>query len=234
MTSRDPAVLEAIRSRRSVRAFLPDPVPEEVVREILEVASRAPSGSNIQPCKTVVLTGTALKDLGEELSARYLAGEVEPREFEYYPRQWREPYLARRRATGWGLYAALGIQKGETARMAAQHARNYRFFDAPVGIFFFMDRDMEIGSWLDTGMFMQSVMVAARGFGLHSCPQAAFVDFPKLIPQRLGLPGDLQLICGMALGYADPEAPENAFTPARAALEETTHFLSELPGKAGG
>lgn len=220
MTSTENPVLEAIRSRRSVRAYLPREVPGEMIREILAAATRTPSGSNIQPWKVAVVTGAPLKALGDELSARYLAGEVEGREYDYYPRSWREPYLARRRATGWGLYSALGIEKGQTDRMAAQHARNYRFFDAPVGIFFLLDRDMEIGSWLDLGMFIQNIMIAARGLGLHSCPQAAFADFPRLIPRFLGLPEDLQLVCGMALGYEDPAAPENAFTPARIAPED--------------
>ncbi|RRH73551.1 nitroreductase [Falsigemmobacter faecalis] len=225
MTSTENPVLEAIRSRRSVRAYLPKEVPGETIREILAAAARTPSGSNIQPWHVAVVTGAPLKALGEELSAKYLAGEVEGREYDYYPRTWREPYLARRRATGWGLYSALGIAKGETARMAAQHARNFRFFDAPAGIFFLLERDMEIGSWLDLGMFIQNIMIAARGFGLHSCPQAAFADFPRLIPQRLGLADNLQLICGMALGYEDPSAPENAFTPERMAPEEFVTYI---------
>lgn len=224
MSSTEATVLEAITSRRSVRAFLPEAVPEAVIRRILEAAGRAPSGSNIQPWKVAVLTGERLRTLGEELSAAYLAGAAEGRDYNYYPQNWREPYLSRRRATGWGLYQSLGIEKGDKARMAEQHARNYRFFDAPVGLFFFLDRDMELGSWLDLGMFMQNIMIAARGFGLHSCPQAAFADFPRLIPQRLGLSEDLQLVCGMALGRADPSAPENSFTPERLALSDFVTF----------
>lgn len=212
------AVADAIASRRSVRAFLPTPVDPQVLDRILELSARAPSGSNIQPWHVFVLTGAPLKALGAELVALEQAGGAREPEYQYYPRQWREPYLARRRKTGWGLYAALGIGRGENERMAAQHARNLVFFDAPVGLIFTIDRDMELGSWLDYGMFLENIMVAARGFGLDTCPQAAFVPHAGLIRTRLAIPATQMLVCGMSLGYADPDAPENAFTTEREPL----------------
>lgn len=222
-------VLEAIRSRRSIRAFRPDPVPRETIGRILEVAARAPSGSNIQPWQVVVVTGEALRRLGEELVGLSLSGEQGEAEYAYYPRQWREPYLARRRKVGWALYGSLGIERGQTDRMAAQHARNFCFFDAPVGLFFTLDRDMEQGSWLDLGMFVQNVMIAARGLGLDTCPQAAFCSYHALISRRLEIPADRQIITGMALGYADLSAPENNFETERVPVEQFTRFIDTPP-----
>ncbi len=156
-------VEEAIAGRRSIRAFQKDkPVPRDVVEKILRTAGRAPSGSNIQPWKVWVLTGAKKDQLSAEILARHAAGDDGQREYNYYPVKWREPYLARRRACGFGLYKTLGIGREDKQRMHAQHARNFSFFDAPVGMIFTMDRDMEIGSWLDTGMFLQSIMIAAR------------------------------------------------------------------------
>jgi nitroreductase len=212
-------VEEAITGRRSIRAFLKDkPVPRDLVDKILTIAGRAPSGSNIQPWKVWVLTGAIKEKLSAEILALHHAGDAGKREYNYYPVNWREPYLARRRACGFGLYQTLGIGRGDKERMNSQHGRNFAFFDAPVGFIFTMDRDMEIGSWLDTGMFLQSIMVAARSFGLETCPQAAFASYPKAIQRVLSLPDDQQVICGMALGYADPEAVVNTFVTEREPL----------------
>ncbi|MFA7437066.1 nitroreductase [Castellaniella sp.] len=220
---------EAIRSRRSIRAFLPNPVPQCTIEQILETAARAPSGSNIQPWQVVVLTGSARQALSQEIEAAALSGDAGEAEYAYYPRQWREPYLARRRTVGWALYGSLGIQRGQSDRMAAQHRRNYCFFDAPVGLFLTMDRDMEQGSWLDLGMFAQNIMIAARGLGLDTCPQAAFCRYHRLISQRLGIPAHRQLIMAIALGYADMTAPENNFPTEREPVHEFTRFVDELP-----
>lgn len=222
------AVADAIASRRSVRAFLPTPVEPQLLDRILELAARAPSGSNIQPWHVFVLTGAPLKALGAELVAMEQAGGTRDPEYQYYPRHWREPYLARRRKTGWGLYAALGIGRGENERMAAQHARNLIFFDAPVGLIFTIDRDMEQGSWLDYGMFLQNIMIAARGFGLDTCPQAAFVPYGGLIRTRLAIPATQMLVCGMSLGYADPNAPENTFATEREPLSRFIRRVERL------
>ncbi|UDQ87891.1 nitroreductase [Xanthobacter autotrophicus] len=219
---------EAIRSRRSIRAFLPTPVGDETVAAILELAARAPSGTNIQPWQVLVLRGEPLAALTRELHALSLAGDPGTEEFAYYPRQWREPYLSRRRKVGWDLYGTLGIAKGDTERMRHQLARNFLFFDAPVGLIFTMDRDMERGSWLDYGMFLQNIMIAARAFGLHTCPQAAFNAYGAVIAQRLAIPDTQMIVCSMALGFADPEAPENTFTTVREPVERFARFVDAI------
>jgi nitroreductase len=221
-------VEEAITGRQSIRAFLPRPVPRELIERILNVAGRAPSGSNIQPWKVWVLEGEVKEALSRELKAEHDSGSAGQWEYAYYPRNWREPYLARRRACGFGLYNTIGIGRGDKAAMHAQHGRNYLFFDAPVGLLFSIDRDMEIGSWLDYGMFLQSIMVVARSFGLETCPQAAFAVRHATIQRRVGIPADQMLVCGMALGYADPAAKVNTFTPARLAVEQYTTWVETL------
>lgn len=220
---------EAIRSRRSIRAYLPTPVPQGTVADILGVASRAPSGSNIQPWQTYVLTGQALTSLTSRLLEAFndpAQRLMHQEEYAYYPREWTEPYQARRRKVGWDLYGLLGIGRADKDRMQGQHARNFCFFDAPVGLIFTIDRHLEQGSWLDYGMFLQSVMVAARARGLDTCPQAAFATFHQVIAAELRLPETRMVVCGMALGYADPEAIENQLVTDRAPLDEWAHFLS--------
>lgn len=218
----------AITSRRSIRAFLPEPVPQHVIEDILRVASRAPSGTNTQPWKVHVLTGAALQRLSEAVLAVYrdpqlLAAQTE--EYAYYPKKWVEPYLGRRRKVGWELYALLGISRTDKERMQEQHGRNYRFFDAPVGLIFTIDRVMEQGSWLDYGMFLQNVMLAARGLGLDTCPQAAFTPFHRIIAAHLEMPENEMLVCGMSLGYADQTRIENTLVTERAKVAEFTTFL---------
>lgn len=208
------AVDRAMRSRRSVRRFLPAPVPRGTVEEILAVASRAPSGTNVQPWKVYVLAGAERDRLCETILAAHEAGANNP-EFAYYPTKWFEPYLARRRKVGWDLYGLLGIGRADKARMHAQHARNYRFFDAPVGLIFTVHRDLEDGSLLDYGMFLQNIMLAARARGLDTCPQAAWMEFPRQIAAALALPPEEKPVCGMSLGYADPAAPENRLVTER-------------------
>ena len=145
-------------------------------------------------------------------------------EYAYYPTQWVAPYIDRRRKVGWDLYSLLGIEKGDKAKMHAQHARNYRFFDAPAGLIFTIDRIMEKGSWLDYGMFLQNVMVAARGHGLHTCPQVSFNQFHRIISEHLGIPDNETMVCGMSLGYADEDAIEFRLTTERAPLEQWATF----------
>ncbi len=225
MNSPSPTPVEAINARRSIRAFKRDSVPRAVIEEILSLAARAPSGSNIQPWQVIVLTGRTLTDMSGKLTARALAGDVGEQEYAYYPRKWSEPYLGRRRALGWSLYNSLGIERGQEDRMRRQHARNFAFFDAPVGLLFTIDRTLEIGSWLDYGMFLQNIMIAARGLGLHTCPQAAFAIYHKQIAEALEIPPERQLICGMALGYADLDAPENKLRTDRAPVKDFTRWL---------
>ena len=222
------AVDAAITSRRSIRAFLPTPVAREDIEQILEVSARAPSGTNTQPWKVTVLTGQAKTALSDAILAAHqdpaVAGQhVE--EYAYYPREWASPYIDRRRKVGWDLYALLGLTREDKAGMAAQHGRNYRFFDAPVGLIFTIDRIMEQGSWLDYGMFLQNIMVAARGRGLDTCPQAAFTQYHRIIAEQLQLPENEMVVCGMALGYADPTKVENTLVTAREPLSGFVRFL---------
>ncbi|AQX21221.1 Nitroreductase [Bartonella sp. CDC_skunk] len=218
-------VFQSVLSRKSIRAFTDQPVKREVIEQILRFAARAPSGTNLQPWKVIVLTGEALQKVGEELSQLVLSGIKGEREYQYYPRQWREPYLSRRRKVGLDLYKSLGIQKGEQEKMLRQQARNFSFFGAPVGFLFTMDQDMEIGSWLDLGMFMQTIMLVARGFGLDTCPQAAFADYHKQLCVLLSVPSEERIICGMALGYRDANAPENNFETEREPIRNFVRFI---------
>ena len=223
------AVDTAITTRRSVRGFLPTPIPDATIREILEVASRAPSGTNTQPWKVHVLTGSARRRLGDAILAAYNDPAERARhseEYDYYPREWVSPYIDRRRKIGWDLYGLLEIGKTDKDKMHAQHGRNYVFFDAPVGFIFTIDRIMAQGSWLDYGMFLENIMVAARGRGLDTCPQAAFTQFHRVIKHELGLGDHEMVVCGMALGVADPAAVANRLTTQRATVDEFAKFHS--------
>jgi nitroreductase len=218
----------AIGSRRSIRAFLPTPVAREDIEQILALSARAPSGTNIQPWKVTVLTGKAK----EALSAAILAVHNDPEqaglhaeEYPYYPREWTSPYIERRRKVGLDLYSLLGLERENKAGMHAQFGRNYGFFDAPVGLIFTIDRVLEQGSWLDYGMFLENIMVAARGRGLDTCPQAAFTQYHKVIAEHLQLPAGEMLVCGMALGFADPDALVNKMSTAREPLASFVRFI---------
>lgn len=216
----------AITSRRSVRAFLPDPVDDETIRDILRVASRAPSGTNMQPWKVWVTTGETKQKITDAiLNSGIRAEKAKWDEYKYYPDQFFEPYYARRRAVGFALYGALGIGKRDVDQMRAQHDRNFVFFDAPVGMIFTIDRRLNHGSWIDHGMFLQSIMIAARGRGLHTCPQAAFAPYHNQIRPVLGIPDEEIVVCGMALGYEDASKPENSLRTERVPLEEFVTFV---------
>ena len=222
------AVDAAITSRRSIRAYRPEPVPRETIEALLGVAARAPSGTNTQPWQVHVLTGAAKAALSAEIRAAFddPAQRVQHSEpYAYYPTEWRSPYIDRRRKVGWDLYGLLGIGKADKARMHEQHGRNYDFFGAPVGLIFTIDGVMQQGSWLDYGMFLQNVMVAARARGLDTCAQAAFTQFHRIIARHLGLREDQTVVCGMSLGWADPAAPENTLVTEREPVAGFTRFL---------
>jgi nitroreductase len=222
----------AITSRRSIRAFLPTPVAPETVEQILDVAARAPSGTNTQPWRVYVLTGDARQALSTRIRAAYddpEERELHSEEYAYYPTEWVAPYIDRRRKVGWDLYGLLGIAKTDKLRMHEQHGRNYAFFDAPVGLIFTIDRIMRQGSWLDYGMFLQNIMVAARARGLDTCPQAAFTPFHRIIEQALQLGPAEMVVCGMSLGHADPAAVENTLVTERVPAAQFTRFVSQLP-----
>lgn len=221
------AVDWAIVTRRSMRAFLPTPVPSHDIEAILAAASHSASGMNTQPWHVHVVSGAAKDALSAAIAAidDDLARAAELTEpYDYYPRTWVAPYLERRRKVGWDLYGLLGIEKGNKPRMHVQHGRNYRFFDAPVGLFVTVDRQLAEGSLIDCGMFLQSVMVAARGRQLHTCPQAAFLKFHREIARHLQIPDGQMLVCGMSLGHADESAIENTLVTGRESVSAFTTF----------
>jgi nitroreductase len=216
----------------SVRAFLPQAVPRATLEHLLQVASRAPSGTNTQPWKVYVLQGQSRDTLVDKVCAAHDALRADPslaaeyrEDYDYYPEKWVSPYIDRRRENGWSLYGLLGINKGDKDKMHAQHQRNFRFFDAPVGLMFTLDRVMGRGSLVDYGMFLQNIMVAARGHGLHTCPQAAWNGFAKIILPHVGAGESEMLVCGMALGYADPADKVNGFHTPRESVESFTTWL---------
>jgi nitroreductase len=227
------AVAQAIESRMSVRAFTKQPVLKEQILKILNLSARAPSGTNTQPWKVYVLEGAALDGLCKQVCDAYdqLASNPELEKeyqagYDYYPTKWFSPYIDRRRENGWSLYGLLGITKGDKQKMHAQHRKNFQFFGAPVGIFFTIDKELGRGSMLDYGMFMQNFMVAAKGEGLDTCPQAAWNTYTKIILPLIGSQDNEMLVCGMALGYADKEDIVNTFRTPRVSAEEFTTWLS--------
>ena len=220
---------KVMRERKSVRAFLPTPIPEEEIRALLQVAARAPSGSNIQPWHVYVVSGDKQIALGAEMLEAFLDPEKNKlcrAEYDYYPKNWIEPFLSRRRKVGFALYDLLGIGKGDRSEMQRQHGRNFTFFDAPVALFFTMNRILEQGSWLDSGMFIQNVMLAAKARGLDTCAQAAFCQYHEIIARHLNIPPDQQLVCGLSLGYEDTSKPENSLISDRENVDVFTTFIT--------
>lgn len=214
---------EAVTSRRSIRAFTNEAVPDETLRTILADASRAASGTNIQPWHVTVLQGQAKDDLVDAVQAAFDDGENET-DNKYYPSEFVEPYLARRRKIGWDMYGLIGIEKGEYDKMAAQHRKNYEFFGAPVGLIFSLHESMVSGGWMDLGLYMANIMTLAREHGLHTCPQAAWREYESVIHTHLQLPSDQRVIVGMALGYEDSSAVINELRTERADLSEFVDF----------
>lgn len=214
----------AITSRRSIRSFLPTPVPKKTVEELLAIAARAPSGTNVQPWKIYALTGQAKDALSAAILDKHNGAGMDGREFDYYPTEWADPWLSRRRKIGFDLYGLLGIGKADKERMKEQMGRNYLFFDAPVGFIFTMDRSLGRGMFIDYGMFLGNLMTAARARGLDTCAQAAFADYHETIREVLGIPENELVVCGMSLGYADPNAPENQLVTERESVEGFTSF----------
>ncbi len=227
------AVDQAITSRMSARSFTQQEVSRELITEILQVASRAPSGTNTQPWKVYVLQGATRDALVEKVCAAHEAIRANPEvakqytePYDYYPAQWVSPYIDRRRENGWSLYGLLGIGKADKDRMHEQHQRNFKFFDAPIGLMFTIDPIMGRGSLLDYGMFIQNIMVAARARGLHTCPQAAWNGFHSIILPHIGAGEGEMLVCGMALGYADETDKVNTLVTPRVPVNEFTHWVA--------
>jgi nitroreductase len=226
------AIDTAITSRMSARAFTQQAVPRALLEQILEVSSRAPSGTNTQPWKVYALQGASRDSLVEKVCAAHDAIRANPalaadyqESYDYYPEKWVSPFIDRRRENGWSLYGLLDIGKGDKDKMHAQHQRNFKFFDAPVGLMFTINRVMGRGSLVDAGMLLQNIMVSARGHGLHTCPQAAWNGFANIIMPHIGAGEDELLVCGMALGYADPNDKVNSFITPRVPAAEFTTWL---------
>lgn len=218
-------VTEALKQRQSIRAFLPRAVEPEKLQRILDAARYAPSGVNTQPWQVAVVSGESKLRLQQKLEAAFRNGEKSQMAYQYYPVSWEQPYKARRLACGLALYGALGIERDDKLRQLDQQAANFRAFDAPVMLLFFMDPTMSTGSYLDYGMFMQSLMLAAVGEGLATCPQASLAEYSRIAKEELGYPDDAVLVCGMALGYADEEAVVNSYRTDREAVESFTQFF---------
>lgn len=218
------SVEHALLTRRSVRAFLPKDVPGDLVKRILELAKRSPSGGNVQPWKVHVVRGSTKSALEADLTRIAQDVASQDPEYNYYPLKWREPYSSRRREIGEALYGALGIGRRDVRARRHQHLKNFSFFGAPVGIFFCTDRQLSCGSWIDMGMFMQSIMLSARSLGLDTCPQAAFTSYHQVVRNHLNLPEEEILLCGMALGYEDKSASANQVRSTRVPLEQFATF----------
>ncbi len=218
-------VLEAIDSRKSIRAFTDQEVTQDTVQELLQAAQRSPSGTNTQPWYVHVCAGSVKDAITEDVLNLAKNGQASPYEqYDYYPANWEDVHRDRRRGVGWGLYGLLGIKKGDREASSRQGARNFKFFDAPVGMFITTDAYLGKGSWADTGMYIQTIMLAARGFGLHTCAQAAWIQYQEPIFRHLNIPDSQVLVSGMSLGYADDSAIENTLVSDREALENVASF----------
>lgn len=219
-------VLEAIESRKSIRAFTDQPVEKELLDKLLQISQRSPSGTNTQPWYVYLCTGDVKQAITDDVLKMAAEGKSKKYEdYDYYPPVWRDVHQARRRAVGWGLYGLLGIEKGDREGSARQGARNFKFFDAPVGLFVTVDSYVTRGSWADTGMYIQTIMLAARGFGLHTCPQAAWIPLQEPVFKHLGIPEDQELVTGMSLGYADKDAIENTLVSEREDVTNVARFV---------
>ena len=223
---------DAICSRHSVRAFLDTPIETQVIKDILAVASRAPSGTNTQPWKVYVVTGTKRAEMIDRVCTAQIEifqkpelAEQYQETFAYYPETWISPFIDRRRENGWGLYGLLGIQKTEREKMAAQQLRNFQLFDAPVALCFTVNKIMGIGAKMDISMMIQNVMIAAKARGLDTCPQAAWNHFHAIVLDVLDAPENEDLVCTVALGYADPNHIVNTFITPREPVENFTVFV---------
>lgn len=214
-------VHDAVRRRTSVRAFLDTPVDDDTVAELLELAARAPSGGNVQPWRIYVITASTMPRFVDFIASR----ELEPPAYDIYPPSLWEPYRTNRFAIGEAMYTALGIPRADLDARLEQLARNWRFFDAPVGIFCFIDRRMGPPQWSDLGMFLQTFMLLATERGLDTCAQEAWAMWSQAVAEFVGAPDEEMLFCGIALGHADPDAPVNHLESDRMPLEAWARFL---------
>lgn len=217
-------IIEAIKNRKSTRAFLDKPVSRQTIETILETARWAPSGVNTQPWHVAVVSGKHKRQLGDAIIEARVSGQTENPDYRYYPEQWQEPYTSRRKSCGMALYGALGISRRDIDKRKQAWYNNYRFFGAPVGLLFFVDKQLGQGSWIDMGMFIQNVMLAAEAHGLATCAQASLAEYPDIVRSMLDLPESYAVVCGMSVGYEDPEAAVNHYRTEREPLESFTRW----------
>lgn len=217
-------VSDALRKRKSVRAFTPQEVDKDLLKGILESAGHAPSGVNTQPWKVAVLMGEKKQQLQNKMEEAFRSGQRGKMDYQYYPLEWVDPYKARRKECGLQMYSALEISREDKDKQMNQWAANYRAFDAPVMLLFYMDAGLDTGSFLDYGMFLQSLMLAATEKGLATCPQAALAEYPEIVKSFLGL-NDCILLCGMSMGYEDETAAVNSYRTTRESLEQWVDFV---------
>jgi nitroreductase len=218
-------VSEALKKRKSTRAFLDKPVEKDKIQRILNAARHAPSGVNSQPWEVAVVSGKTKQALQEKIEKAFRNGEAKHMDYNYYPENWKEPFKDRRKACGLQMYSTLGISREDKQRQVDQWAANYRAFDAPVMLLFFMDPIMDKGSFIDYGTFLQSIMLMAVEEGLATCPQAALGEYPEIVKQTLGYPDDQLVMCGMALGYEDTEALVNSYRTPREEVDSFTRYF---------
>lgn len=229
------SVDQVMTDRHSVRAFSEKKPDVSLIRAILDAAAQSPSGSNTQPWRVYVLQGQSLAELIRKVCLAHEQVRAQPelaagfrQLFHYYPKEWPSPYLERRRDNGRGFYGVLGIARGDKEGMHQQDQRNYRFFDAPVGLIFTINKSLGQGSWIDYGIFLQSIMLSAKGHGLDTCVQASWNGFANVVLPHIGAAECETVVCGMALGYAEEEAPINHFRTPRAPVDSWTTWLDDL------
>lgn len=221
-------VSEAVNSRRSMRVFKPDPVAKTDIEWIIENANRSASNGNLQPWKLYVTMGAARKRLSAAILKAMDEGDNGPgAEYNVYPQEMTPVYDARRKLVGKQLYTLLGVPRGDAAGMLKQFRKNYEFFDAPVGMILSVEKRMGNGQWIDCGIFLDQLMLLAREKGLHTCPQAAFSRYQHVVRRELGIPDDQTVICGLALGHADPDVVPNSLITDRAPIQDFTTWFSE-------
>lgn len=216
--------IESIKTRHATRGYLDKPVERQLIEKILEAARYAPSGVNTQPWQVAVVQGKTKQQLTEQMISAKENNQAPNPDYAYYPDQWEEPYKSRRKTCGLALYTALDIQRSDIAKQKQAWNNNYRFFDAPVGLLFFIDQQLNQGSWMDMGMFIQNIMLAATHYELSTCPQASLADYPDIVRNLLHIDSQYAVVCGMALGYEDKTHPANRFRLEREPVDSFTSW----------
>lgn len=218
-------VLEAMKGRWSCRAYLDRPVSRDVLNQIFEAASRAPSGVNHQPWHIAVVEGSKKNAMSQAIVDARHQGLPENPDYHYYSETFGEPYQSRRKACGIALYKAMDIQRDDLEKRKTVWEENYYFFRAPIGLIFYIENTLATGSWMDLGMFMQNVMLAAREFGLETCPQAALAEYPDIVREHLNIDKKFSIACGMSLGYPDHDAPINHYRLDRESADKFVKYI---------